>query len=240
MTWWRKRVRPVDIRVEVKDLPMAEADDGQCPAEVDAATGHYRCEVRASVPHDEHQRDGVRWRTFEGQEASEIVRELLAGIPVTVPPGPLTVVGMPEGVPSLEPRAVRVMHEWSRAEGWRGGVGFCECGLTYGDPLHIPAVPPEPEPETACEETVAEYLDRTRAVPVEDDAPETTPVPKPPPLPDGVIGYIVVLRGESGDQPADADMKRTFAAADAEAALHGRRPGWAGRVAVGEVRVVAR
>lgn len=71
---------------------------------------------------------------------------------------------------------------------------------------------------------------------------ETTEVPAQPPgqpetPPDGVLGYVIVLRGESRAGLADTDLK-SLETARHEAGQHGKRPGWAGRVIVCEVREI--
>jgi hypothetical protein len=65
--------------------------------------------------------------------------------------------------------------------------------------------------------------------------------PEPEPaflaLPDGVLGYTVVLLGEARPYLTDASLKGR-GEADAEAAAWGRREAWRGRVRVCEVRAV--
>lgn len=56
--------------------------------------------------------------------------------------------------------------------------------------------------------------------------PEAAP---PAPVPESILGYVVVLRGLARDGLADADLRRTLEAALSDAAGHGRRPGWNGR-----------
>ena len=100
------------------------------------------------------------------------------------------------------------------------------------------------------EETVAEYLDRTRAAPAaQDEAPGTTPAP----LPDGVLGYVVTVTALKGPgrRPeragvASADLIRCPEEAEAIARAYRALPpdserriyGW--EAAVCEVREAGR
>jgi hypothetical protein len=191
MGWVRRKVTRVTAGEKLPPLAVAElqaedGDAGLCPAEVDASPGHYRCEVEARVPHAEHRRDNVRWRTLVGEEAAEAVRQMLAGIPVM------------SGAAGEDP---------APEAGEAGSV------LPEGGWLARQA----PEPDGAA---------------VPEDVPE--------PLPDGVLGYVVVLRGLARDGLADSDLRRTLEEAEADARGHGRRPGWAGRALACEVRAVER
>ena len=134
------------------EVAEAVADGGLCPAEVDTDTGHYRCQVLAAVPHDEHESEGVRWRTFRGPEATEVVRELLAGagFPVAVSSEPLTVAGVPDfadlsGAPRAQPHRsesvreflLRTPHmpypDWAPGRTW---AVACVCGGPADAPVH--------------------------------------------------------------------------------------------------------
>lgn len=66
--------------------------------------------------------------------------------------------------------------------------------------------------------------------------PGTVPLDKPEPLPGGVIGYVVALKGVSRDALADADLRPTLKEARADAMAIGKRPGWSGRAFACEVR----
>jgi len=108
-----------------------------------------------------------------------------------------------------------VMHEPDQDP---AAEGRCLWGSPFGHPVHAPAA--------------ARPLD-----PHEDPEPATVPLRKAGPLPDGVLGYVVVLRGESRDVLADSDLRRSLEAAQADAAVHGKRAGWAGRAVACEVRL---
>lgn len=60
---------------------------------------------------------------------------------------------------------------------------------------------------------------------VDDDEPETTPIPKPEPLPDGVAGYVVALGRYGGPKPGGwlscSDLLTREAAEQAAEVLHG-------------------